>query len=124
MTKIVVQGSLNRILMPDGTYLEGDAGGDASSWARFNKCTVFGGTANINGVTNVYFTYAFPTACLRVIVSEANPAGWSTNSFTGYGCDGFTTSYAVIRGFRKYDGGSPLNSPASGISCNWVAIGY
>lgn len=120
---ITLQGSLDRILMPDGSYLLGQAGGNGSNFTSFSRFLVQAGTSGVNGDTYVYFPISFPNQCCRVIVSEQNASGWGTTSMTIFGINGQTTSYFIVRGARKFNGGDMI-SPASGISCNWVAIGY
>jgi hypothetical protein len=121
---ITLQGTFHRILMPDGTYLLGDSSGFATSgFFRFQRIHIFTGTSGINGDTTITFPYAFPNAGLKAVVSEQNAGGWGVTSVTGYGIVSSSTTSMIVRGFRKFNGGT-LTSPASGISCNWVAIGY
>ena len=124
---IVLQGSQNRILMNDGTYLDSSSGGDASSWMRLNDITIHCGQIGMgpSGEATVYFPYSFYSSCYRIIISEYNPAGWATGgpSYTIFGVNGQTTSYFGIRAARKYNGGN-MYSPSGAATASWVAIGY
>lgn len=121
---IVLQGSQNRILMPDGSYLIGDSG-TGGDWMRASRISIFCGQVGMgpSGIATVYFPYSFISACYRVIVSEYNASGWSTDSYTLFGVDSYTTSYATIRAARKYNGGN-MYSPSGAATASWVAIGY
>jgi hypothetical protein len=120
---IVIQGTQNQILMPDGSYLLGQVGGNASNFTSFSRFLVFAGSTGVNGDTVISFPFAFPTQCCRIIVSEAQAGGWGDDSMTIYGINVYNNSNFTVRGARKYNGGN-MYSPASGISCNWVAVGY
>ena len=118
---IKLLGSENRILMPDGTYLQYD-GGSGGDWIRMFGLTVMSGFANINGDTTITFPYSFPNACIVVLASEGGPGGWGED-VTIYGRYSATNSSCVIRGRRKFNG-STAAFGSTGISANWVALGY
>jgi hypothetical protein len=119
---ITLEGSNRRILMPDGTYVRYDGGGDASSWIRIYGLTVMSGMVSINGDTTITFPYSFPNACIVVLASEGGPGGWGED-VTIYGRYSATTSSCVIRGRRKFNG-STAAFGSTGITANWVALGY
>lgn len=119
---IKLLGSQNKILMPDGTYLQYD-GGSGGDWIRFYGLTVFSGMASINGDTTITFQYTFPNACIVVLASEGGAGGWSATDVTMFGRYSASTTNCVIRGRRKYDGDTG-NFGSTGITANWVAIGY
>jgi hypothetical protein len=119
---ITLEGSNRRILMPDGTYLRYDGGGDASSWIRIYGLTIMSGMASINGDTTITFPYSFPNACIVVLASEGSPGGWGED-VTIYGRYTATTTSCTIRGRRKFNG-STAAFGSTGITANWVALGY
>ena len=125
---LVLQGSLNNILMPDGTILQGPSGGGGypygdQTYMTGSKIIVQFGKIGVNNDTFVYFPMAFPNGFFKAVVSEAAPSGWGTNDFTAYGVYAGNTSYFVIRGYRKFESNT-VYSPAAGITANWVAFGY
>jgi len=123
MAQITLEGSNRRILMPDGTYLRYDGGGDGSSWIRIYGLTIMSGKIAVNGDTTVTFPYSFPNACIVVIASEGGPSGWAWGDVTIFGRYSASTTSCVIRGRRKLNGDTG-NFQNSGITANWVALGY
>ena len=111
----------NRILMPDGTYLQYD-GGSGGDFIRFFGLTVMSGSTSINGDTTITFPYSFPNVCMVVLASEGAAGGWGED-VTIYGRVSATTSSCVIRGRRKFNG-STAAFGSTGITANWIALGY
>ena len=118
---IKLLGSENRILMPDGTYLQYD-GGSGGDWIRYFGLTTMSGSTSINGDTTITFPYSFPNACIVVLASEGGAGGW-VEDVTIYGRVSASTSSCVIRGLRKFNG-STAAFGSTGITANWIALGY
>ena len=122
---ITLEGNNNRVRMNDGTYLDSNSGGNATSWVRINRITIQTGTVGMgpSGEVTVFFPIAFQSSAYRIIISEANAAGWGSDSVTIFGSNGWTNTYFGIRSARKYNGGD-MYSPTGGATARWVAIGY
>jgi len=122
---ITLEGSLYRIRMPDGTYLQFDSGhgGSPYSFYRIGALTIFHGTVSINGATTVQFPYTFPNACTAVVCHEANASGWAGPSVGIFGSYARFRSSCVIRCDVKSNGGIYTNAQ-NGQTANFVAIGY
>lgn len=119
--KLIGFNNENRILMPDGTYLQYD-GGSGGDWIRMFGLTVMSGKISVNGDTTITFPYSFPNACIVVLASEGGAGGWG-ESVTIFGRVSATTSSCVIRGRQKFNG-SAAAFGSTGITANWVALGY
>jgi len=112
----------NKIQMPDNNYFYGDCGGSGSSWTRFWHGLVwFGGSTSINGNTYVSLPYSVSTL-VSVVGCEPGAGGWGYTNVTGYGFYNLSGSGFYIRGYNT--NGHDVVSPASGITCNWIAFGY
>lgn len=122
---ITLEGSLYRILMPDGTYLQFDSGqgGSPYNFYRIGALTIMHGKVSINGATTVYFPYSFPNACTAVVCHEANASGWAGISVGIFGSYNRSQSSCVIRCDVKSNGGI-YSAAQNGQTCTFVAIGF
>jgi hypothetical protein len=112
----------NKIEMPDGNYIYGGCGSSGSSWSRFWHGVVwFGGSTSITGDTYVALPYSVSNL-VSVVGCEPGAGGWAGTNVTGYGFYSLSSYGFTIRGYNT--NGNVVESPASGITCNWIAFGY
>lgn len=75
----------------------------------------------VNSSVTATFPFAFPNACLKVVVCESNSAEWFTNNLTVYGLFSPTKTGVGITGYRWNGTGFVAYT---GAIANVIAIGY
>ena len=128
---ITLEGTNNRILMPDGKYLKGEANGINTGW-----CGLHDGLAIASGSSAVYgapayvaFPYTF-SQVFHVVVCESGATGWTDwqnnlgwGSASIYGVSDVTGSGFNVTGWALQGGGSVNTKNPSGYGFYWLAWG-
>jgi hypothetical protein len=110
-------------------YVTVEQGNDAYFYVRLPNGVVIqtnrGGTTTGNGDV-ITFPNAFPTACVQVLVHEAEPSGWNQNGtltptiFASKSLSNVSFALYCIR----QNQGAPTWFYAPGIAYRYIAIGY
>jgi hypothetical protein len=128
---ITLQGTNNRILMPDGKYLKGEAGGIRNDWVNLHDglSITCGSSAVYGAPAYVAFPYTF-SQVFHIVVCESGAAGWSdwanvigAGTASIYGVSNTSGSGFYVTAWALQGGGAVNTKNPSGFGFYWLAWG-